>query len=256
VNVEQIRAAVEPLRQALLGHPLYEDLHSPAALRVFMEHHVFAVWDFMSLLKALQQRLCDANVPWLPPADAATARLINEIVVGEETDDDGRGGYASHFELYHRAMRGFGASTAAIDRLLERLVAGNSLEAAFQAANVGGAVREFVRMTFNVIQSNELPRIASAFTFGREDLLPDVFQKIVDRLDRQTDGALAEFQYYLERHIDLDGDRHGPMSLRLIAGCCGNDPRKWSAAQETAVAVLSSRLDLWNVVHRAVRECA
>jgi hypothetical protein len=208
----------------------------------------------MSLLKSLQRRLCDAAVPWTPPADAATARLINEIVVGEETDDDGQGGFASHFELYHRAMRGFGASTAAIDGMLQRLASGRSLDEALQAEGVGEAVRKFVRQTFDVIESGELPRIAAAFTFGREDLLPDVFQKIVDRLDRQTAGALAEFQYYLQRHIDLDGDRHGPLSLRLVAGCCGDDPTKWSAAQETAIAVLSSRLELWDAVHCAVRE--
>ena len=249
MSLDQIRAAVEPLRQTLLHHPIYGRLDSPAALRTFMEHHVFAVWDFMSLLKTLQQRVCCVSVPWLPPADSAAARLINEIVLGEESDADGREGFASHFDLYHQAMRGFGASTARIDRFLGLLRQGRGVAAALRSAEVGEPVERFVGHTFEVIASGDLCRQASAFTFGREDLLPDVFRKIVDRLDVQTGGGLAPFKYYLLRHVELDAEEHGPMASKLVVNLCGQEQARWNAATEAAVAALQARIEFWNAIH-------
>ena len=185
----QIQSAVQPLRQALLEHPLYHDIREVQALRTFMEYHVFAVWDFMSLLKALQQRLCCVTVPWLPGSPSSESRFINEIVLGEESDEDGRGGYASHFDLYHRAMREFGADTSRIDGFLAHLRPGETVPAALVTADVPAPIRRFVGHTFDVIATGDLCRIASAFTFGREDLLPDVFSRIVDEISRQSDGG-------------------------------------------------------------------
>ena len=249
---ERIHAAIEPLRQALLEHPVYRAMREPAALRIFLQHHAFAVWDFMSLLKALQQHLCCTAVPWLPPADGAAARLINEIVLGEESDEDGRGGYASHFDLYHRAMTRFGADTTAIDGFLAALRSGVTIRAALKLAGVSTPIRRFVEHTFAVIESGDLCRIAAAFTFGREDLLPGVFQRIVDEIDAQV-GGLNEFRFYLVRHIELDGGQHGPMSERLITSLCGNDPSAWERAEAAAVESLQARLDLWDGIHTAIK---
>ena len=71
---------------------------------------MFAVWDFMSLLKAIQRELCGVGVPWVPSPNLQATRLVNEIVLGEESDEDGEGGYASHFVLYRRAMQRCGAN--------------------------------------------------------------------------------------------------------------------------------------------------
>lgn len=252
MSLEKIRSAIEPCRQSLLEHPIYRDIRTPAALRTFMAHHVFAVWDFMSLLKALQRRFCCVSVPWVPASDSASARLVNEIVLGEETDDDGRGGFASHYELYRRAMHGFGADTSQIDRLVRDLAAGSSLDEVLRGAEVDDAVRAFVRHTFAVIESGDWCAVAATFTFGREDLLPDVFQKIVDQLDAETGGGLADFQFYLRRHIDLDGGEHGPMALRLISDLCGNDSAKWKAAEAAALASLQARTRLWDAIHQQI----
>jgi hypothetical protein len=146
-----------PLREALLGHALYQHVGALPALRVFMQHHVFAVWDFMSLLKTLQRELCCVAVPWLPPADPVACRLVNEVVLGEESDEDGDGGFASHFDLYRRAMARCGADTAAIDGFLRRLRQGSAVGDALAACAV-----------------------ASAFALGREDLLPDLFRRVID----------------------------------------------------------------------------
>src|SRR5215475_13123481 len=103
------------LRAALLQHSIYTQVASVADLRRFMEDHVFAVWDFMSLLKRLQQDMTCIRVPRFPAGNARAARLINDIVIGEETDVGPDGSYVSHLDLYRRAMRDIGASTLLFD---------------------------------------------------------------------------------------------------------------------------------------------
>ncbi|MGC3970070.1 MAG: DUF3050 domain-containing protein [Pirellulales bacterium] len=236
----------------MLEHPIYGDIRSPSALRIFMQHHVFAVWDFMSLLKTLQRAFCCVTLPWLPPVDPLASRLINEIVLGEETDAGEHGGFASHFELYHRSMVRFGASTAAIDQFLSVLRDGADRPTAYRRALIPPSVQHFVDHTFAAIEAGHLAQIASAFTFGREDLLPAVFQKIVERIDDETGGGLADFRYYLKRHIDLDGDEHGPAALRLVSKLCGDDGGRWEAASAAAVAALQSRKTFWDAIHAAI----
>jgi len=98
-----------------------------------MEHHVFAVWDFQSLLKAMQQRLTCTSIPWVPTADAEARRIVNEIVLDEESDELPDGGYASHFELYLQSMQQAGADTAPIERLLASLSLGAPISQALAA---------------------------------------------------------------------------------------------------------------------------
>ncbi len=253
MNLADIRCRIAPLRQSLLEHPLYEDLEQPAALRTFMQYHVFAVWDFMSLLKALQRRLCSVAVPWLPGESPTGGRLVNEIVLAEESDSDGHGAFASHFELYLRAMRQFGADTANIDRLVARLRTGEPLATALVHAEIAEPIRSFVGHTFAVIDSGDLCSIAATFTFRREDLLPDVFQRIVDRLGLQHAGSLDDFQFYLRRHIELDGEEHGAMAAQLVGGLCGTDAAKWQAAESAALSSLEARLRLWDAIHDVIR---
>lgn len=245
-RINQIHQRLAPLRDELLNHSIYGEIDSVDKLHLFMQHHVFAVWDFMSLLKTLQQKLCGASVPWIPPADPKAARLVNEIVLGEESDDDGEGGFSSHFDLYHRAMSRCEASTDTIDQFVNELRAGHSVETALANCNAADCVRQFVRQTFSVIEGGNLCAVASAFTFGREDLLPDVFQRVVDQLNVEQSGGLDDFKFYLSRHIELDGDHHGPMAARMIAGICGDDDANWQAAETAAVESLQSRKALWD----------
>lgn len=251
-RLDHLQQQLVPLRRSLLEHPLYARLNTLSALQIFMQHHVFAVWDFMSLLKSLQQHLCCVQVPWLPPAYPRAARLINEIVLGEETDEDGQESYASHFDLYHRAMRGCGFDTSAIDRLLESLRREDYLTDALHQAGVSASVGHFVTHTFKLIDGRNLPALASAFTFGREDLLPSVFQRIVDELNVEASGGLDQFQFYLARHIELDGGEHGPMAHQLVALLCGDDPANWQAAEQAAISSLQARLALWDGMLHAI----
>lgn len=217
-----------------------------------MQWHVFAVWDFMSLLKALQQRLCCVTVPWLPTSHSDGSRMINEIVLGEETDEDGRGGHCSHFDLYRRSMIRFGADTAQIDALLDHLRNGQPVPQALKNVRVADPIQQFVSQTFAVIEGEDLCCIASAFTFGREDLLPGVFQRIVDELSHQAAGGLDDFQFYLQRHVELDGEEHGPLAAALMSSLCGTDAKRWKSATDAAIASLRSRLILWDGIHEAI----
>jgi len=252
-RVERLRRRLTHLKDALLGHPVYREINSLGALRRFMEHHVFAVWDFMSLLKALQRSLCCVEVPWVPTPDPRATRFVNEIVLAEESDEDGQGGFLSHFGLYLRSMARCGADTTAIDGLLEELRKGSPVPTALAAVGVPACVGRFVRQTFDLIEGGRLWSLASAFTFGREDLLPALFQRIVDELDVEAGGGLEDFRYYLRRHIGLDGGEHGPMAVRLVASVCGTDEARWQAAEEAAVTALQARRDLWDAVHATMR---
>jgi hypothetical protein len=252
-RLQDIHERLKPLKAVLLNHPVYQEIDRLDSLRLFMEHHVFAVWDFMSLLKALQKRLCCVDVPWLPPTDPSSSRLVNEIVLAEESDDDGQGGFASHFELYHRAMVRCGANTSFIDGFLDELRQGKSVLLALESPEVPECARRFVQQTFTIIEEGSLCAIASAFTFGREDLLPSVFQRIVDELNIKADGGLEDFRYYLIRHIELDGGEHGPMANRLVVSLCGTDDARWQVAKQTAVDSLTARREFWDGIHDVIR---
>ncbi|MBL8892304.1 MAG: DUF3050 domain-containing protein [Planctomycetaceae bacterium] len=251
-GVELIQTRTVNLRQQLLNHEVYEHLNTVSALRCFMEHHVFAVFDFMSLLKSLQRRLTSVSVPWVPPSHSLGARLINEIVLGEESDEDGTGRYASHFELYRQSMIEIGARTDVIDRFVDDLRQGHSWTQALQRPEIPQGVRSFVSATFAVIDANDLIALTANFTFGREDLLPAVFHQIVNELD-ESSGCLSRFQYYLQRHIDVDGDHHGPLAHRLIAILCGDQPQAWEKAAQASIAALEARVQLWDCIAEAIR---
>jgi hypothetical protein len=243
--LQAIEGRLAPLRQQLTDHPLYSRIRTINDLRVFMESHVFAVWDFMSLLKALQCALTCVRVPWTPSAYPASRRFINEIVLDEESDVfDGR--TVSHFELYVEAMRECGANVQPVLVLQQELACAVSLDGALDRIHAPAAARSFVALTFAVIDEGRPHAIAAAFTYGREDLIPNIFRSLVRDLDRQLSGRLRKFVWYLERHIELDGDDHGPLALRMIEDLCGDDSDKWSQVAAAAESALRARLALWD----------
>ena len=248
----KLQTSLRPLRNELINHRLYGRLQTQDALLVFMEHHVFAVWDFMSLLKSLQRKLTCIEVPWRPSASSSACRLINEIVLAEESDIGPNGTTASHFELYHEAMMNAGANTEPIEEFLGALGNGASWRDAMRTTPMSHYVKDFVETTFDIIDSGNVCQIASAFTFGREDLLPQVFAQIVGRLNAKTSGSLDAFEYYLQRHIELDGDEHGAMAQRLVEELCGEDPDRWQAAEEAAVRSLQVRKRMWDGIADAI----
>src|SRR5579859_1651821 len=176
-SIDRLKAAVGPVRREVVGHPLYHRLTSMAAVVTFMEHHVFAVWDFMSLLKTLQRRLTCVEVPWVPSGHTGSRRLINDIVLVEESDEKGNG-FISHFELYLDGMRQAGADTSCIGAFIGLLRAGQPVLTSVKEAGVPEPAAEFVATTWEFIESAPVHCQAAAFAFGREDLIPDMFDQV------------------------------------------------------------------------------
>lgn len=251
-EIERLEDELIPLRETLLRHPIYERIEGLEQIRSFMQAHVFAVWDFMSLLKAMQRRFCGSTIPWTPPGNPLAARLINEIVLGEESDQTQQGDYGSHFDLYHAAMIDCGADTSRIDAFLDYVREGLPINSALASVAAPEHVQQFVQQTFRTLASGDDCAIASAFLYGREDLLPDVFEQIVHRLNEQSNGELTGFIYYLERHIELDADQHGPLAARLLNELCGVDGRRWESARTAAIAALEARKAMWDGMLQAI----
>ncbi|MGH8416857.1 MAG: DUF3050 domain-containing protein [Pseudomonas sp.] len=239
----------------LSAHPIFSEIDSLDVLRRFMEAHVFAVWDFMSLTKRLQQELSCTRLPWLPPKDPEAARLINEIVLGEESDDRLDHGHYSHFELYLDAMREVGASTAQVERFVELQKEGVHYETALDSVNAGKAEARFVRDTLDTVLNAPAHSVAAAFLHGRESVIPQMFQSILDEWGITADEA-PTFRYYLERHIEVDSEDHGPAAESLLERLVGGSQEREKQVYEAAIAAVESRIALWDALRISMREPA
>ena len=238
--------SIEPLVERLMRHPLYDELYDEWSLRVFMRSHVFAVWDFQSLLKALQRCMTCVTVPWLPTADPRARRLVNEIVLDEESDEAPGGGYLSHFELYLQAMEDCGADTAVIRAFLADMCRGMNLGEALTRDQVPRGVAPFVSDTLGVAGLGTPHCVAAAFAYGREEVIPGMFPRLVGRLGDLTPRRWSTFQYYLERHIGKDAEQHAPHAKELVARLCGTNVKLWTEAEQTVRLVLEARILFWD----------
>ncbi|WP_426295377.1 DUF3050 domain-containing protein [Dyadobacter endophyticus] len=251
-HITRIQHNIEPLRQQIIRHKVYSVIKDIDDLKVFMKYHVYAVWDFMSLLKSLQNGLTCTSVPWFPTGDSETRHLINEIVAGEESDVDMDGNFKSHFELYLDAMAQCGADTTEIERFIAVLRETGDLERAFNAAGTPEKAREFVRFTFETIGTRKDYLQAATFTFGREDLIPGMFMSIIEDIHRNFPDSISLFKYYLERHIEVDGDHHSHLALRMTANLCGDNEASWQEAENATIASLERRIALWDGVYEEI----
>jgi hypothetical protein len=244
VRTDKLFEHVAPEIERVRGHALYGQIQSVADVRVFMEHHVFAVWDFMSLVKALQSRLTSVAPPWRPVGDGMVRRFINELVLEEESDHV-NGRYISHMEMYIEGMQQAGANTARIMDLMHQ-----ATERGFHHVDLGdyGAAGHFVQRTWRHLESESLPVLVGAFTIGRENMIPTMFNEIVVSLAQTDPEKLTIFRSYLDRHIELDGGSHGEMACRLLETVCGDDEEAWTEAARAGTEAIRARLLLWDAV--------
>ncbi len=246
---------VADLGDALNAHPLYAQVRSLDDLRAFMAHHVYSVWDFMSLLKCLQGHIAPTAIPWKPRGSAEVRFFINQIVVGEECDDGlpdaaGNPTHASHFELYCDAMREIGADPAPAMRFAE-VAADAGFEAALALNLAPPAAAAFMRSTFGFIASGKPHVVGAAFALGREHIIPAMFRALLAGMGIDAKAAPA-FHFYLERHIHLDEDFHAPLALRMVNELVGGDAAKLAEANEAARQAVRARIGFWDGVRQAL----
>lgn len=242
---------INSLQAQLANHPLLNDnvIKDITGIQIFMENHVFAVWDFMSLIKSLQHYVCPSTTCWVPtqPIRSGTARLINEIVLGEETDIDVDGvSSISHHDLYCQAMLEIGADAKIIESWVNN-VSVQGFRSALEHCYVPTPAYKFMQKTFDFIDTGEPHIIAGAFCFGRETVIPQMFTRLAEQLDI-TKADCPKFHYYLERHIHLDGDEHGPASLAMVEDLCNHDPVKIHEAEQAALTAIRARITFWDDV--------
>lgn len=246
IDVEcPLDSAVQQAKVALESHPVFARITNLPALRAFMQVHVYAVWDFMSLAKRLQRDYTCLELPWMPPADITAARLLNEIILGEETDVDPSGEPASHLELYLGAMSEVDASTVQFEDFLGCLRAGASPESALKRACVPRCAADFVRHTLQVALYGSTITVLANFFHGRENIIPGMFRGLLREWGIARTAA-PRFTYYLDRHIELDGDSHGPAAASIIERALQREPSQRSIARAAALAALDARRHLWD----------
>lgn len=246
---------IKKLQDELSNHPLLAGglVKDTTDLQIFMEHHVFAVWDFMSLMKSLQHHVCPSTTCWVPTRRirSGAARLINEIVLAEESDIDMDGvSSITHHDLYCQAMLEVGADANTMEEWLEA-VEENGVYWAMDEVAVPEASLRFMRKTFEFIDTGEPHIIAGAFCFGRETIIPDMFKSLTKSLNL-TELDCPKFHYYLQRHIEVDGDEHGPASIELVETLCDHDPVHIHEAEQAAIEALKARIRLWDDVQEII----
>jgi len=263
---------IEPYVERLRNHRLYSELSNLREIKVFMGYHVFCVWDFMSIIKTLQvsrdkkqstlgcsstilyplseYHLTCESVPWVPSKWPQLARFVNQIVLDEESDLDENGKVTSHFSLYLAAMQQLNLDTSQVDTFIKCIRAGVCVPEALKKSKCGPAIQEFVSDTFDIINTNKVHMIAAAFAFSRETLIPEMFIAILNEFHDEDASKLI---YYLERHIEVDGEDHGPAALKMVQLLCGDDPKLWAEATQATITAMKSRDLLWTRIADALQ---
>lgn len=255
MTIDSINNNIQSHKNQLLTHSLYEKVKTIEDLHCFLENHIYAVWDFMSLLKALQNKLTCTTTPWLPIGNPQVRYLINEIVVAEETDLAYDGTRQSHFEMYLDAMQQCGANTTEINAFLENVKTTQNIFVSIKQSDLHPNVKAFLDFTFRIIEEGKEHKIAAAFTFGREDLIPSMFTEILKNFQTNfPETDLSKLIYYFERHIELDADEHGPMAMQMISELCGTNETKWRELEEVSIEALEKRLGLWNAIEEQITQ--
>lgn len=243
-------AQIQQLQKELAAHTVFASVKNLSDLTIFMRHHVYCVWDFMSLVKYLQQSVAPAAVPWIPNKNAHIAHFINAIVLEEESDrglsaDDSAPTFTSHFNLYIDAMQEVVPGSARDAEEFVECVKNHSLAEALRLQKVPEASEKFIKSTFAFIDTDKPHIVAAAFAFGREHIIPSMFRALLEKMSITKEQA-PTFHYYLERHIELDGDFHGPMALEMVDILCEGDPIKIEEAENAAISAIKHRMAFWD----------
>ena len=248
----KLEQSLEKIRVEIMNHRLYGKISNEKQICTFMEYHIFSVWDFQSLIKSLQKQLTCVSTPWLPTKDTEARRLMNEIILDEESGPHPDGGFASHFELYLDAMQSAGADTSKIYALLKALEEGKTLEESLDP--LPDVISDYLKKTFRTIQEGDLTELMASFCYGREDIIPGMFRRLITKLSEKNPSRWKGLGFYFSEHIDCDETRHGPMSKAMLERYCSNDLVLWDKAEQSAKSALVQRKNFWDGILYKIEE--
>ena len=145
-------------------------------------------------------------------------------------------------------MREVGADTARAETFLEA-VAQKGIDQALDETALPPSIDQFIRHTFNVIRSNKPWIICAAFAYGRESIIPDMFQRLRQSEAMQSVNCPA-FDYYLARHVEVDGGvkdspGHGELALQLLDRLCEGIADRCAEGERAGVEALRMRSEFW-----------
>jgi hypothetical protein len=145
-------------------------------------------------------------------------------------------------------MKNMGAKTDQLDKLTSRIIDNGYNEKYLDDVDTSNEVKSFLKYDLDVSLNGTLPEIVGAFTLGREKVIPNMFGYMIPAINETpTSNYLIT---YLERHIDIDGDRHGPLSMKLLNASCNNE--QLSIAYAAAIKSLELRLSVWDRVYKDI----
>lgn len=241
LECNQLQVEIEQLQAEICGHHVYGKILNLEWLCKFLEGHVFAVWDFMSLLKAIQKKVTFQELPWRPSSfDKRLVRIVNEIVLDEESDLVEGVGPIDHFTLYLDGMVDVGAN---VNKIMHACLTNDLSELSI-------AERSFVSFHFELAKNGSLESLVGAFFFARENLIPGMFHSflssLADSLHENNSSMTKRIHLYFNRHIEIDGNKHGDLSRTVMKMVCGDDLNKTHAALVAARTSLQLRKALWD----------
>jgi len=236
---------IDAKQRKLENHTVFTAIQNVDDLRLFMTWHVFAVWDFMSLIKRLQSDLTSVDLPWVPSPHPLATRLINEIVLGEESDELPGGGFLSHYEMYLLAMKEVGADTNQIEEFVSLIRVGTSVSNALTMVSAHECIKDFVINTLATANEGNVYQVLGSFFFGRENVIPQMFRSLLASW-KINENQAPMFVYYLNRHIELDGESHGPAARKIINELTRDNPVAVRQLADAADSSIQARIKLWD----------
>jgi hypothetical protein len=252
IGMNDLERQLVPLQQRMASHPLIGHLTTLLAVRCFMAHHVFAVWDFVCLLKTLYARIGCVGVPWFPPKNAESVYFLSTILLDEESDQlPHQAQRLCHFDLYVQAMIGCGANTGPMQQFLLQLGQGQSIHQALQSTDIPVAARQFVQSTWTFFDQ-PTPALAAAFVLGREAMVPPLFAPLLQQIQNHCIPHCDLFCTYLSRHITMDSREHYPQAVKMLESLCGDSAEDWQLAGQAAEQALRQRLQFLTGIQAAL----
>jgi hypothetical protein len=253
-KIDAFDQAITPLLKVLATHKVFCSINSIAHARVYLQHQVFAVWDFMCLLKSLYRKLSTKDI-WYPPTSSISVHLIGSIMLEEESDINEQGDRESHFETFVRAMEELDTDTSQIRGFIAWIKEEQSIEIAFEQIDVNPSIKKFVLSNAEVLNL-ESHEVLSAFVFGRELITSIMFTNLMKALQHHMNymdqSHLCTLISYLNRHISLDADEHFPKALKALIELIGDDLAKLDQTIDVAKKVLGIRIDFLDGIHKDI----